>query len=300
MALFYEIIYENGKTLRYKIEDTPVAKIWVEVTKEFLDNPNCRVYENQWYHGIYNLKKIKLVWNRMLTLIDRWNQSKFSNGRKLSMPLEYDENKDYKDLLNRLHETFHRFEEEIREKGIMMESYDADPLQQLNVDIHTLESCLYHKEKNKVTAGFYLEGLYPPKVHKIEDPSLYQNWTAPLNTSGLYLGYHTIGKNLEMCYLSNDVELIEKDMVRPQLYISNEVVLFFKDNTSDMISYSEYFEIIKNWVIENKLEKYIDLTDPKHTVGSPLLGKLVTEMTVEEADTFLWDTKVVASRFVEE
>ena len=67
MALFYEIIYENGKTLRYKIEDTPVAKIWVEVTKEYLENPNCRVYENQWYHGSYNLKKIKLNFESMDT-----------------------------------------------------------------------------------------------------------------------------------------------------------------------------------------------------------------------------------------
>jgi len=302
VALIYEIIFENGKTLKYKVEDNPVAEIWVRATKEMLARPDCHVFENQWSHVFYDETKIKFVWNRMLKLIDKWNQLDYSEGRKLSMPLEYDKNEDYRDLLNRLHEAFHRFEEEIREKGIMMESYDADPLQQLNVDIHTLESCIYDKNMFTVKAGFFLHSTQEPRLLpiKIEDPSLYSYWDTFMIHGGLYLGYHTVGKSLEDCYSTNDVELIQQGLVRPQLDISNEVILNFDKRATNEQNLVETKAKIEVWVKRNKLEEYVDLSDPKHTPGRPLLAKLMTEMSVEEADNFLWDNKVVASRFIEE
>lgn len=304
MALFYDIIFQNGKTLKYKIEDNPVTKIWVQVTKEVLARPDCHVFENQWSHGFYSVAKVKLVWNRMLKSIDKWNQLDFSEGRKLSMPLEYNKNEDYRDLLNRLHETFHRFEEEIQEKKIKIESYDADPLQQLNVDIHTLESLIFKKGALTVRAGFFHHSHQKTRdlTIKIEDPSLYKYWSPLVINGGLYLGYHTVGKSLQDCCNGNDVELIKQGMVRPQLDISNEVILNFDRRQLEIFDDLQESEKtrIKNWVIKNNLEKYIDLSDPKHTPGYALLGKLVNEMTAPEADDFFWDNKVVTSRFVEE
>jgi len=303
MSLFYEIIFENGKTLKYKVEDNPVAEIWVRVTKEILARPDCHVFENQWSHGFYDETKVNIVWNRMLKHIDKWNQLDYSEGRKLSMPLEYDKNEDYRDLLNRLHETFHRFEEEMSENNLMMESYDANPLAQLNVDIHTLESCIFNKNMITVTAGFFLHSNQKPRLLpiKIDDPSLYKYWTNQSH-GGLYLGYHTIGKSLESCWNSNDVELVQQGMVRPQLDISNEVILHFDCRPADEHIYAQIHtkNKMQAWIEKNRLEKYVDLSDPKHTPGYALLGKLVNEMTAPEADDFFWDNKVVTSRFVEE
>jgi hypothetical protein len=273
---FYEIDFTNGsdvKTLRYQIIDSPVADAWWNIVQGALASPDCHISNNQWIHNAPN-DSIDALWERMKLLIDELNTGRHGQLPQLVMPAQFNPNIDYSDILNYLHLQFHEFSEQKQNH-----TTDYTPISELNVLIHKIEAVL---QQGPMSCGFYLDWQFSteaPRVINIEDTELYQHWTSARTFGDIMLGYHTIGKNLWMCYKDNDVDLVKSGMFRQQQTISNEVNLIFR---SDLKRYSKNnnFLFLCKWLDDNNLTQYVDMTKPYNcAIGQPLLGKLTGTYT---------------------
>jgi hypothetical protein len=103
----------------------------------------------------------------------------------------------------------------------------------------------------------------------------YPYWNHSHDYGDMLLGYHTVGKNIMHCWHDNDVDLIKKEMLRPQRHIGNEVLLMFRGTPLKTDEALHHVTQIHQWVRDNNLEEYVDLSLPEHNVsGQPLLGKI--------------------------
>jgi hypothetical protein len=304
---FYEIDFTDGevtKTLRFQIADTPIAEKWLERVRWVMAQPDCHIFENQWIASAPTKEKIKAIWKGMKKLVDEANSGEYIQVDFIDMPEEFDESRDNRQILNYLHYEFHRFEEEL--DGLIV---GYDPLIRLNVDIHILEAMI-DNYGGDISAGFFLHAspaagiVTGTHVEEITDPSLYEYFLHDVSFGDLLLGYHTVGKNIYHCFVDNDVELVKKNMIRPQRTISNEVVLSFSERNREPYPGASkmHLEEVKKWVHDNELDEYVDMSLPENqAVARPLLGQLVNrdEVTYTEVNEILELGKVSAVRLIE-
>jgi hypothetical protein len=280
---FYEIDFTDGsnvETLRYQIVDSPIADAWWNIVQKALSDPSCCISDNQWIQGASG-DSIDLLWRRMKVLVDELNTGQYGQLPQLGMPEEFEPGVNHTELLNYLHLQFHKFAEQ---KENYTEEYT--PLNELNLIIHKIEAVLQNK---LMACGFHLEWLYrgASSVIDIENTDWYQYWTLDGQFGDMKLGYHTVGKNLWMCYKDNDVDLVRTGMVRPQRTISTEVNLLF-GNVARYNNKDKFFLLMCEWMETNNLTQYVDMTKPYNcAVGQPLLGKLVGAYTRIDIDRIL-------------
>lgn len=297
---FYEIDFTDGnhvKTLRYQIVDSPIADAWCNIVEGALTSANGRVCDNQWIQKAPD-DTIELMWSRMKALVDDLNTGRYGTSPELFMPSAFDPNVNHSELLNYLHLQFHKFAEQNLSK-------DYNPIIELNPLIHNIEAML---QGGPMSCGFHLEWDYSeslPRVINIEDMSWYRYWASSRKFGDMTLGYHTVGKNLWMCYKDNDIDLVRTGMVRPQKTISSEVNLIFKSDPKQRwadvhrAAKNNNFLRMCNWIKNNKLTKHIDMTKPYNCVtGQPLLGKLVGAYTPTDIGHILNLGKVGAVRLL--
>jgi len=194
--------------------------------------------------------------------------------------------------LNHLHERFHEISEEIS-------SYETpnklqlqnSPLTRLNVDIHTLEHLLGQQNKgdnndSSNNCCFYMDGSskwdrqLAPLTQEDRETFNYM----PLH-GDMIMGYHTVGKNLMHCWQDNDIELVKKGMVRPQLYLATEVICVFQPTPKPRVTRTADFliEAMWDWVMKNNLSEYVDKNDIAHSANyPPAVAKILNPITMEE------------------
>lgn len=280
----YIINFENNlqkESLSYKIVDTPVSRIWLDITKKHIEYSSPIPKKSQWFNIFPSEEKIVSLINELMNLIDQINNKKIFK-EKLYFKFN---NETLQENLNYLHLQFHRLEE-------TQESNDFI-LGEFNVKIHEIETALYVRRKpdtKNVSAGFY---LFNPAILKsyveISDPSLYTFWSNPGTSGSLVLGYHTVGKNIFHCCLNNDIELVKSKMVRPQKNISTEIMLYFSSITEDSESkLKSYKELTYNWIKENQLEEFIDMSLPENNLfGWPTLGEIEHNYSIEDINKII-------------
>ena len=294
-------VNEQGdvKKLVYRIVDTPIAALWIGRVRRVKSKPNCYVFGNQWATYIPSLEKIDALWQKMKRLVDETNSGKYIQVGFIDMPDEFDPHVDQQELLNFLHYTFHKFEEEA---ATQVKTYD--PLMQLNVEIHKLEQLVktyklnQTQDKSLLACGFFLTDGH---MDKIAIPSeLYLPWWNHSAQFGdMVLGYHTVGKNIQHCYQDNDVELIKSGFLRPQKELGNEVLLMFPatyhPNSANKVALA-----IKQWVADNQLESYVDMSLPENQVSAqPLIGRIEGEYTRQEISDLFENYKVADAELFE-
>ncbi|CAB4241659.1 hypothetical protein UFOVP71_197 [uncultured Caudovirales phage] len=279
----------DAKSLTWRIADTPVAHAWLETVRWHLALPDCHVFENQMSTFIPTLEKTKAVWQNMRHHVDEANSGKYVQlDGKIEMPNELDLTIDNQPLLNFLHYEFHRFEEAEEKKRFGI-AYTYDPLMILNTEIHKLEKMVkmfgtsgqdVNPNNILMNCSFFLscdkQNLPQPGISTIPvEPEWQRYWNYAPDDGDLLLGYHTVGKNIMHCWCDNDVDLVKKNMLRPQREIGNEVLLMFRGRQAFTDEADRYVKRIHEWVKNNNLESYVDLTLPEHNVsGQPLLGKI--------------------------
>lgn len=197
--------------------------------------------------------------------------------------------------LNRLHEEFHRQEDELgrSDKQLNIHSPEfTELLQTLNVTIHRLESIKYKNIYCTMSAKYSHVKKVPEEKIRLEiTPEIRDCFTIhphPLPKdckSVMYIGYHTVGKDLWSCFKDNDVELIRSGLLSPQLKISSEINfslrsgLFVKTLDDEKI----IFDKICDWIKENNLNEIIDMNDPiNKNFVQPTVGYLSSRYTNTE------------------
>ena len=211
LRLVFLDIHDKKHYLLYNIHDNDLAQRWIQITKQ-----------NQAQSGSYLNARITNVGYGQIDLVrGRLDECIKSINTQYDQPLPL--YSDIKELttheLNYLHEEFERYgDRHLRgELGTRWNTAMHNDFLKLNELIHLYEDVLTSKEKESFNLrmamlwDYYPQGLHLPieerdKLHLEKD----------LKWGGLYLGYNTLGKDWMKVCQDNDIDVIERDQVRPQ------------------------------------------------------------------------------------
>ena len=276
-------------TLSYHIYDTPLSNKWISVTERNLANPNHTI------HGVFNNltnKDVPEIFARLTTIITNINKE---YDKKLPVADTYD-NK----MLNYLHEEFEVFGSRLDEapkkliysalgKGTWSETL-KDNFFALNEAIHACEDALVDKDDTWGPAGI-LYDIHPLGIHEpvTEEDKLYLR--PDFHWGKLYLGYNTLGKDWQNIHKDNDVEVIDRDMVKPQRRYAAEAWLNFGRDQDFIQRITKFVNWCKSLPAHTQSKIPLDNIN-ELTLGRFLIGELVIDEQFLKYDPVLrnWQT----------
>ena len=134
----------------------------------------------------------------------------------------------------------------------------------------------------------------------IKDPSWYGFFDQPWQNGDLILGYATTGKNLRICHMDNDTQLVRDGMVRPQIDITTETRSMFLAHQITEQNLALQRNQMQAWIKHNNLESFIDSTAPEHNFClEARIGHLTNEINFEQALDIIDDDVDVALAWLE-
>lgn len=259
-VLGFTFLDHNGEEhqLLYNLYETDLVRRWVALTKQNQADPEKFIHTN--FTNI-SYSKISTVRQKMTECIQRIN-SLYDEP----LPLYEDVEELSTPELNYLHEEFERYGDkwdnaELREDFLL-----------LNELIHLHEDLLFDKKdifpNMALLYDYYPQGLHLPILERDKI------WCTPLKQWGeLYLGYNTLGKDWTKIYKDNDLEVIERNQVRPQERFAAEAWLNFGPDSKGTWEYQELEEWYLN--LPEDLQKKVPIDNlNKLTFGRFKLGKL--------------------------
>jgi hypothetical protein len=238
-----------GELMHYRFEKTP---------KEISQKPIVHS------HSFGNLQEVD---TELRALVE-----KCINVHNIDMP-EIPEQLD-EETFNRVHEQFHTIDEQFNDDDVDPEFVKT--LGDLNNIIHVYEHVF---SKNSNSSDYMVvdfksqpsDYLYVPAFTPVD--SRYRELFLHPNrheheTLSLRVGYNTVGKNMYHAVANNDVELIKKGLIRPQVGISNQTVIDVIRNKVDDpadIQNQGWFDKLEKFIVDNNLQSYIGYKDIMHT-----------------------------------
>jgi hypothetical protein len=188
--------------------------------------------------------------------------------------------------LNRLHELFELHMEHLSEY-ILHNKMDPNThdllwnkLQSINLLVHyneKLDQNIARPEDIETAPAAYFTSLkfsVNKKTEWLLEPEDYEHFTAVRPTGGLQLDFGTVGKDLWHCANTNDIELVKDKMVSQQWELNPWVQYDWNECTE--AEWEDGKKLYWDWVKDNNVADYYDITEPKFTPGRHQLGKCVS------------------------
>lgn len=229
------------------------------------------------HYNVYQYKNVQTIKKEINKVICELENQKCPIDKNLmldeSLSIIIDIEK-YK--LNCLHEYF----EDNTNENIDQDIFEL--LEKINHYVHELESPSIDNRTfisiRKLTSNRHFK--YPSYQLADQDYNTFEI----VRPGYLYLDYATVGKDLPNCFSTNDVELVSKKKVSPQMYCKPNIQFYFSDekiNTSiDAIKSRQYLNYY-NWCKANNIEQFYNYKLPIHNLGRAPLGKIKQHMTYE-------------------
>jgi hypothetical protein len=210
--------HNNKHTIPVSIFDTDLGSRWSKLIIK-----NQKILSGKKIHSSfsnYTLKDINRILEELNTISKTINQKydrllpTFSNSTEIDTK-----------ILNDLHEEFEFYGTRIDELSLSLDfSQDLhNNFLLLNELIHVLEDLISSATLNprlppmSVVFDFYPQTEFESLLEKDK-----LHLTSEFKWGDLYLGYNTLGKDwLKVCF-DNDLEVIERDMVKPQIRFAAE------------------------------------------------------------------------------
>ena len=185
--------------------------------------------------------------------------------------------------LNALHLYFEEVTKSVLEQDSLRTSagYDEDSLlyahlEEINQLVHSMEAW-----EPPVDLEFFgtTRLMYPSggqEVHPLTDED-YNNFRTDFKWGDLTLDYFRVGKDIQTCFATNDIELVKTKGLEQQITVHPSFEMRFREETPDWTTE------IESWIKYNNLDQYYDFSLPKFTSGRVVLGKIdMTGTTKEE------------------
>ena len=257
--------HDKEHIIYYRLYDSDLAERWIALTRK-----------NQ----LANKELFSKFTNRIFD--DLPEARDYINGLVGKINQLYDkELPEYKDFdaekLNYLHEEFEIYGDRIEE--LVQNKKYSEQLHQLflrlNEAIHLIEDIL--KTRTRPWPSFaMLYDYMPQQYHEPIQPED-KFWLRPgLQWGKLYLGYNTLGKDWLKVQADNDIEVIERQQVRPQERFAAEAWLNFgpdQDHNFNLIKFYYWYQ-----GLDEELKKSVPIYDPQAlTLGRFILGEVVID-----------------------
>ena len=191
--------------------------------------------------------------------------------------------------LNALHLYFEDVTESVLTQDSLRESSEFtveakallyNHLEEINQLVHSMEKW---EDRSDYDSQFFgtirltdQDGNQPLENLTDED---YNKFTTDLKWGDLTLDYFRVGKDLQTCYATNDLELVKTKGLEQQITVHPAFEMRFTEDGAN------YQHDIPNWIEENNLEQYYDFSLPKFNSGRIVLGKL--DLTGTDRETVL-------------
>lgn len=298
MANHIRLNFNNNVSAKFKMVDNPVGDaMWDIFFQVYRTKHFDKIYENNKLeidsgHGAFNSTDDPVEIERKLKEFVK--RAEDLGVKMPSIPEEID-----RDTLNRIHEDFHVVEEQYigtrkrRIPGLQ------DVLAQVNFLVHRLESS---KKFIGMDKNYWV--FQPAKFHHITRKPLSAEIRKhflpayPPHRVTLEVGYSTIGKNLMHCVYDNDIELVERNLLRPQLSISTESTFNFYSDWEKLseteaqkkttFEQAKYKNNVKDFVIKNNLTGNVGYSDPIHLNSVQPVYAYLADNGAEDWSTEYW------------
>ena len=176
--------------------------------------------------------------------------------------------------LNALHLYFEDVTKSVLTQDSLRDSPEFDEfsllynhLEEINQLVHSMENWV-DSGSNREFFGTIRLGDHcgTPHLENLTDKD-YNNFTKDLKWGDLTLDYFRVGKDLQTCYATNDLELVKTKGLEQQITVHPAFEMRFKDD-------GNWRDHIPNWIEENNLDQYYDFSLPEFNSGRIVLGKL--------------------------
>jgi hypothetical protein len=256
---------DRSHSLYYRLYDSSLAERWLSIT-----------YKNQETNKQLFSKFTNRTWKDLPDITKTFNELIGKINSNYDRPLTQYSKLDT-DKLNHLHEEFEVYGdriEELRAAGKYTEERHQQFLR-LNEQIHLVEDVL--KTKTRPWPSFAMLYDYVPQEHHMPIKPEDKFWLRPgLQWGKIYLGYNTLGKDWLKVQTDNDLEVIERDMVRPQERFAAESWLNFgpdQDHNFNLVKFYYWYQ-----TLSPELQAKVPIYDQdKLTLGRFVLGELIID-----------------------
>ena len=262
--------FDQYHYITYKIQKSHLASRWVGLTKLNLKNPRYAVTSSFNNKTVLDVPEITQEINNIVLRINQMYDKELPTYEVIDNP-----------KLNYLHEEFEIFGERYDELKLSNKfSYELeDNFFALNEHIHMCEDAMITEPGTWGGFGI-LYDIQPLGLHLsiMEMDKLLLE--AGFSWGRLYLGYNTLGKDWLAVAKDNDIEVIERDMVKPQKRFAAESWLNFNIDQEEHYRVSSFI----NWC--NSLPLDIRKKVPFNNLNQLTLGRFpIGDVVIN--DTFL-------------
>ena len=279
--------------LEYRLFDNDVTKKFIEVWNSNKDEATIDFNSYSKLLSSEILEKQKLMNEVILDV----NEFKFKDWRiSDNLILELNGNLVQLDKLNALHRFFEDCSYDLMKEG------ELGTIQQVDYELlfRLLERINYLVHRMEAGASDDLQDFYvfrngsarlKDKVRLIDaDYNLFVPTIRETINQLLFLDYATVGKDLEACMNTNDLELIRNKEVKQQLYINSAMNFTFnqyaKATEMTIKEYTTQLRSWKNtWCEKNNVGDYLDYKLPMFNQGRIILGECIDE-EIKDATSF--------------
>ena len=185
------------------------------------------------------------------------------------------------DKTNALHLYFEDESNKIIESGQKYEPGVYKLLEDINQIVHSTErGCLDYTDFYCTMRVAGHPKMMPTPTLPLTDED-YGNFDIHEPWGSLLLDFFRVGKDLNHCYNTNDLELVRTKGLSQQNTIHTCFIMVFNDwrTRQEMVEYEQWY---RKWIDDNNLKKYYNTDLPMFNLGRIVLGKIDMNGTTEE------------------
>lgn len=289
----------NRQTVTWELNDLPLTQKFVQCYKNKIHSicydQMVRRRKKSWrmiadiYKGL--TKKDVMASREEMNNIIEFLNTDFQEHIWFTIPTELklntDDIYDKRDKnLNELHDHFETRMVELESK-IQRGDIDEERAEQLWNKLQSINLLVHYNERlgqeNNIDNLDSADPSYftslkcdsPSRTEWLLQPEDYEHFTMVRSSNALTLDFGTVGKDLFTCSVTNDQELVYKNMISQQWELNPGVQYDFT-SCSESEWHEDQMSLYNKWLEEYKIGDYLDLSDPKYTPGRHQLGECIS------------------------
>ncbi len=258
--------YNKRHNLKFHLFDSTLTDRWIEMIKYYTTRPDTKISYN--FNNYINADLPEIT--------KQLKQCCIEINKEYNKPIPVYDTMDNK-RLNELHEKFETWGEDYTTGDGMYNTSLEAKMNRLNELIHRCEDCIDDTHQYSWHPMGLLVDLYPLGRHvPIEEPDRLM-LDSDYRWGDLYLGYNTLGKDWTEVMLNNDLDVVERGMVKAQQRFAAEAWVNFGPDMQPQHLAREFH----NWW--RKLPKHIQKKVPINDLNKLNLGRFqLGELIIDE------------------
>ena len=308
----------NTNVVSWQLNDLPLTQKFIDLYKERMSEVlrkhklGYRDYNFNYIYDVYQSRNEKTIlasrieMNNIIDFLNNYEHSWFTIPQELKLNETDIDDQRIKNL-NELHDIFETemevLQSRLNEGSIEYEVSDLfwHKLQSINLIVHFNEKTFVQDDEadDRTTYFTSLKFDVPKEEDFLLTPEDYKYFTLVRPEGSLTLDFGTVGKDLFTCSVTDDIELVHKDMVSQQFELNPWVQFDWFPCTEK--EWDDQMVLYNDWIEENNVADYLDLSQPKFNPGRHQLGHCISHNfshPEEFVDTVISQTPKINSFFI--